>query len=174
MSSPNPNPYASPMFVNEQPATGASGELASRGTRFLGSLIDGLILLPLYLGAGFALGIFLVSAGLDPQSIEFKIIAVVVGGILGVMVFLAVNGYLLATRGQTVGKMIMKTQIVSEGGELVPFGPLILKRYLPLWIITSIPYIGTLFALADSLAIFRENRKCLHDEIAGTKVIQLT
>jgi hypothetical protein len=28
-------------------------------------------------------------------------------------------------------------------------------------------------ALADALFIFRENRKCIHDDLAGTKVIQI-
>lgn len=173
MSTPEINPYASPTFVDPKPPMFASGRLASRGNRFVGALIDGLIMLPISLVAGFALGILLVFAGLDPQGLEFNIAAAVLGGLTGAGVFLVVNGYLLATRGQTVGKMIMKTQIVSESGELLPLAPLILKRYVPLWIVASIPYVGGFVALGDSLAIFRENHKCLHDEIAGTKVIQL-
>ena len=55
----------------------------------------------------------------------------------------------------------------------MPFGPLVLKRYVPLWVVANIPFIGGLFALADSLAIFRDTRKCIHDDIAGTKVIKL-
>jgi uncharacterized RDD family membrane protein YckC len=170
----NPNPYASPTFVDDKAPRKFGGELASRGNRFLGALIDGLILLPISFGAGVVLGIALVASGVDPQGIQFSIIAAVVGGCLGAGAFLAVHGYLLATRGQTVGKMIMKTQIVSsDSGELLPLGTLILKRYVPLWVIASIPYVGGLVALANVLAIFRENHKCLHDEIAGTKVIQL-
>lgn len=174
MSSSSPNPYASPAVVDDKPVRSTSGDLASRSTRFLGALIDGFILMPLGLGAGFAMVVVLLSAGFDPESTEFSVIGAVVGGLLGAGVFLAVNGYLLATRGQTVGKMIMKTQIVSDGGELVPLGPLVLKRYVPLWIVANIPYVGGLFALANALAIFRESHKCIHDDIAGTKVIQLT
>lgn len=170
---PSPNPYASPAFVNDKFPLGASGQLATRGNRFLGALIDGLIILPISFGAGLVLGIVMVAAGIEPTGIGFNIIAAVAGGVLGAGIFLAVHGYLLATRGQTVGKMIMKTQIVSDSGELVPLGALILKRYVPLWIVASIPYVGGLICLGDALAIFRENRKCLHDEIAGTKVIQL-
>ena len=89
------------------------------------------------------------------------------------LVFLTVNAYLLANRGQTIGKFVMKTQIVSDGGELVPLMPLFLKRYLLIWFIGSLPFVGRLFSLADALVIFRDNRKCLHDEFAGTKVIRM-
>jgi hypothetical protein len=37
--------------------------------------------------------------------------------------------------------------------------------------IAMIPYVGNVIALIDVLMIFRTSRKCLHDDIAGTKVI---
>jgi uncharacterized RDD family membrane protein YckC len=70
-----------------------------------------------------------------------------------------------------VGKYLIKTQIVSDSGDLVPFAPLILKRYLPVWVVGQVPYIGPLLLLGNVLAIFRENHKCIHDDLAGTKVI---
>ena len=101
------------------------------------------------------------------------IVSQVGGGILGIGGFLLINGYLLATQGRTVGKLVMKTRIVSrETGELVPFAPLVLKRYLWLWLLAMIPYIGGVVGLIDSVLIFRANHACLHDDFAGTRVIK--
>ncbi len=44
-------------------------------------------------------------------------------------------------------------------------------RYLPLSIAVLIPYVGMIFVFIDPLFIFREERRCIHDFIAGTKVV---
>ena len=176
MTIEDPNPYASPSVASFAPSstpTFTGQSLASRGDRFLGSLIDGLVLLPLSFGAGIAMGIVLVVAGLDPEGVPFQAAAAVFGGLIGASIFLVLNGYLLADRGQTIGKVVMKTRIVANDGTLVPIVPLILKRYVPLWIASSIPNFGPFLAIGNALAIFRENHKCIHDEIAGTKVIKI-
>ena len=56
---------------------------------------------------------------------------------------------------------------------------LLLHWLLPVWQIVPwpwgllglVPLIGWLFALADALLIFRDSRKCLHDNIADTIVV---
>ena len=40
-------------------------------------------------------------------------------------------------------------------------------------LVAQIPYIGAFLILADVLCIFREDRRCLHDHLAGTRVIDL-
>jgi uncharacterized RDD family membrane protein YckC len=67
----------------------------------------------------------------------------------------------------------MRTQIVSDEGKLLPLPTMILWRYLPLMIISQVPFVGAIVGLANVLAIFRASRKCFHDDIAGTKVIQI-
>ena len=67
----------------------------------------------------------------------------------------------------------MKTQIVSDSGQPLNFGELYLKRYLVIQLLAILPFIGGLIGLIDTLLIFRSSRKCLHDDIAGTKVIKL-
>lgn len=37
--------------------------------------------------------------------------------------------------------------------------------------LSLIPAIGQLFAVIDTLCIFWEDRRCIHDLIAGTKVV---
>ena len=177
MVSEQENPYASPQTQSQastEDSQHATHELATRWARFLGSFIDGLIMVPLALLIAFLLAFLLDGTGVAIDRAETTIADTVLSLLVGISIFLAVNGYLLANRGQTVGKVVMKTRIVSDDGEMLPLGPLILKRYLPFWIAASIPAVGGFISLADALLIFRENRKCLHDDIAGTKVIKLS
>ncbi len=44
-------------------------------------------------------------------------------------------------------------------------------RYLPTQVIVAIPVVGALYALVDALFIFGAEQRCLHDLIAGTKVV---
>ena len=162
------NPSQSPKSSGAMPQSGNTSELASLGNRFLGALIDVAVMIPLLL-----IYTVLIFSGVISTDAASSLAFRVVSPVIGCGIFLLIHGYLLATKGQTVGKMVMKTQIVGNDGKFVPFVPLILKRYLPLWVVTQIPYLGPLIALANVLVIFRSNRKCMHDEIAGTKVIQL-
>ena len=84
----------------------------------------------------------------------------------------AVNGYLLARNGQTVGKLALGIKIVRSNREKISFGRIIGLRCLPVWIVTSIPLVGGLIGLADILLVFREENNCLHDDIADTKVVK--
>lgn len=147
------------------------GMLATRLQRFLGAFIDGLIVgvSAQILGyiAGYVIGMVL-GNGLGPVILAF-----VVGNVIQFGVFLAVNGYLLATSGQTVGKLVMKTRIVSLHGEKMPFNELILKRYLWIFAIQIIPCVGAIVVLVNALMIFRENHHCLWDDIAGTNVVEV-
>jgi len=52
------------------------------------------------------------------------------------------------------------------------FGKLVGLRYVPVWLASSIPFIGGFLALIDILFIFREDRRCVHDMIAGTVVVE--
>jgi uncharacterized RDD family membrane protein YckC len=183
MSQTDPNPYASPSMAAEaQPPVGPiqgtiDYPLASRWRRFLGALIDNLILLPLIVLAGFVFALVIFLTGEQDQTSiawsQSNVADSLFGLVMGGSLFLAVHGYLLATRGQTVGKYLLNTQIVSEDGRLVPFWQLIATRYVPLWLVSAIPGIGGILSIADGVAIFRDSRKCFHDDIAGTKVIQL-
>jgi uncharacterized RDD family membrane protein YckC len=44
-------------------------------------------------------------------------------------------------------------------------------RYGTGFLATMIPFLGMFFGLADALLIFRRNRRCIHDLIAGTTVV---
>ncbi len=158
------NPYTPP---SAEIANNAPGELASRWKRLFGSIIDGLLIgavtLPLLFVTGY---VDRISTG--TQSIG----EIILLGLAGIVVFFLINGYLLKNRGQTVGKMLMSTQIVSYENEgLLSLGKLIGLRYLPLWLVGQIPVIGQVVSIVNALFIFGSEKRCVHDHIAGTKVI---
>jgi uncharacterized RDD family membrane protein YckC len=174
--SPQLNPYmaprATPAADQQYSLPSEQFPLASRVDRFVGALIDGVIVgIPTFV-FGIFLGIVLVQFFV-PNSLEFQIAVFLVGLPAGMGIFLMIQGYLLANHGQTVGKWMISTRILDEHNQLVPLIPLILKRYLPLWIVGSVPYFGAFFVLGNALAIFRANHKCIHDDIAGTKVVKI-
>jgi len=169
------NPYAAPESM--EPAIDISGQaFASRSARLGGAILDGLILMPLNYGAMFVmynLGIFKPVANPFAQFGTQAVQSLAMFPI-GVGFFLLVNGYLLKTRGQTVGKLAAGTKIVSrDDGQILPLAPLVIKRTIIMGLICLIPVVGGFIALADALAIFRGNHQCLHDDIAGTKVVKV-
>lgn len=143
-------------------------ELASRWLRLGGAVLDGIIMMVIELPVMFMFGIFnQVSEG---QGMTMGQLAAFF--VFHLMAFAAVNGWLLAKRGQTVGKMIVGTRIVDLNGNLRPFKIIFFIRYALVGFLASIPLLGSLFSLANALFIFRSDKRCLHDLIAGTKVVQ--
>ena len=102
-----------------------------------------------------------------PLSLNANLIAFLVGQSL----FLLLNGVFLANHGQTIGKRIMKVQIVDMEGKQVGFLKLYSLRYLAFSLITQIPVAGGLLALVNVLFIFGKPRRCLHDFLTGTQVV---
>ncbi len=50
-------------------------------------------------------------------------------------------------------------------------GRLVFLRYGGPGLIGQIPFLGSLFSLLDALFIFSEERRCIHDHFADTKVV---
>ena len=80
----------------------------------------------------------------------------------------------LSLAGQTVGKRIMRIRIVSFHSACNPgfVKAVLLRCWLPA-LFVSVPYIGLVFLLLDCLSMFRNDRRCLHDLMAGTVVVQV-
>ena len=90
----------------------------------------------------------------------------------GILALLQIT--LLCLRSQTVGKLLVRIQIVDiQNGQ--PGGPVraFLLRALVPTMIEFIPLLGFVFWLVDTCFIFREDRRCIHDLIAGTRVVKL-
>lgn len=44
-------------------------------------------------------------------------------------------------------------------------------RYLPMHIVGQVPIVGALIGFINPMFIFRADQRCLHDLIAGTRVV---
>ncbi len=170
------NPYASTVTELQRPTgplLSVNQTLAGRGERLLASIVDGVILVVVFLPIMMVVGVVLAIAGVAVDGLTFEIISTVLSFVFLAMTFLAINGYLLANRGQTIGKYLMKIRIVDSNGQIPEFYGLFLKRYVAIWLISFIPFFGRLFGIANVLAIFRASRRCIHDEIADTNVVNI-
>ncbi|MCY1344138.1 RDD family protein [compost metagenome] len=162
------NPYQAPqaeLTIN----SAAQPLLASRWTRLGAALIDGLIMSLATVPVAYFSGAFTAAQ----QGIEPTLGQQLLGLVVGVAVFLLVNGHFLKHFGQTLGKRLLKIAIVNLDGQVPELGNLLLKRYLVWWLLAYVPVIGVLLVMVDYLFIFRADRRCLHDLMAGTRVVQL-
>lgn len=97
---------------------------------------------------------------------------------LGLAGLATIQMYLLSTQGQTVGKKILNIRIVKfDTGENGGFAINVGMRGIVNGIIGIIPiyFLGLFpfYSLLDALFIFRNDRRCIHDLLAGTKVIEV-
>lgn len=134
----------------------------------MAAIVDGFLEGMIFLGILIAIGYFQRAMRQEVTITEQILVAC-----MGFGVFLLVHGFLLASRGQTVGKLLTGIRIVDyESNELLPFLKLVSLRYLPLRLVAMIPVVGGILVLLDVLLIFGPERRCIHDLIAGTKVVQ--
>ncbi len=141
--------------------------LASRWRRLGGALIDGVVMVVIITPIMLISGVLQQTATGQAMSLGQQ----AAFGALGFGIFLAVNGYFLFKKGQTIGKMALKMRIVDLNENLPAFGKLIVMRYLVFGLIGQIPLIGGLAGLVNVCFIFGKDRRCLHDYLAGTRVI---
>lgn len=136
---------------------------ADRGTRWLGAFVDGLI--GAAVGAPFAIMGAMATSD-DPELLEAMI---QLGFFGGYMLIAPLNWYFIVTRGQSLGKMAVKTRIVDENGGPVDFVKGVVVRN---WVIAvasaCIPFAG----LIDAVLIFGDKKQCGHDMLAKTIVVQ--
>ena len=173
------NPYAPPQAEvrDAPPAPPTVGPLATRTLRFAGAIVDSVasavFVVPFLLFTGDWTAT--ISAELSYGTISLGSFAL----------FAAMHGYLLATRGQTIGKWLVGTRIVRADNDEVPtlartlglrysalaLGPTATLAVFVL--IGAIPYVLIVFGLIDIALIFRRDRRCLHDLMARTKVVAI-
>ena len=142
--------------------------LASRWSRLFAALIDGVLAIVITFPIMLYYGFWDKTMAGEEIGIEFNIFM----ALLSFVMFMILHGYLLKTKGQTIGKLALGIKIVTLDNKLPLFSDLILKRYVPVWIVQSIPFINIL-SLVDILFIFRADKRCIHDHIAGTKVVRI-
>lgn len=148
---------------------------AFRIQRLAAFLVDNLIV-------SLALVPFVIPLGLDieqyadaenPVTIPFELLMKI--HILAFVFYVVINGWLLYRYGQTVGKRMLKIAIATMDYQVPPFNRLILVRHLPFVILAVIPSPAlNLVNIVNWSFVFREDRRCLHDYLAGTQVIDVS
>ena len=151
--------------------------LGGKVERFAAYIIDSLIafLSMIPLGSQFFTAVNDFSAG-SIDSINSLTIENTNNFTLGIFLIILqfiIQGYLITTRGQSIGKIVMSLRIVNSiDGTNPGFIKAFLVRFILTQIITSIPYIGFIYIFADPLFIFRSDRRCIHDLMANTIVVE--
>ena len=138
---------------------------AGYGARLLAFLIDQLFLLSLLflLIAVAALEVLLTSdyGEVDPPTRSYYVGIGIVGAFLPLWLLYHVLCW--GFWGKTIGKMVMGIQIVRRDGDRIGLGRAILRTFAYL-ISTLTLHLPTLFAL------FGDERRAMHDILAGTVV----
>lgn len=163
------NPYGAPQALVLRPGRlvgTAEQSLAGRGSRLAARFVDGLILVAIVIVP------LLLGGGLDPASKDIADAALLFMG-LGMLSVGGVNLYLLGKSGQTMGKRALKIRIVMLDGGEARLGRIVVMRILAPNLLGSVPIVGPIFGLANILFIFGAEQRCLHDHMAGTKVVMV-
>jgi uncharacterized RDD family membrane protein YckC len=176
------NPYAAPTARLADALRPDELALAERGTRLGAALLDGIVLAGPIAVAGIVAAITLpayqrsVGAGGGGTATwaAFGLLGLLV--FIGFIVVIAINCVWLDRYGQTIAKRWLGIKVVRSDGSPCPLSRIILLRWLPMFvmnlILRFIPIIGPLVSFVDPLLIFRNDRRCLHDLIADTKVVK--
>lgn len=165
------NPYRSPDATVAEFSSG--DELAGRGARLGAAIIDGIIMLVILMPLMFVGGYWqaAMEAGQAGGQVPFG--TTLLWMLIGFVVFAVVQAFPLNATGQTWGKKLLKIKIVDLAGNKPPLGRLLGLRYLPPQVLGVIPFIGWLIQVVNVLLIFRSDRRCGHDLIAGTRVVHV-
>ncbi|MEZ5596899.1 MAG: RDD family protein [Pseudomonadales bacterium] len=150
-------------------------EPAGRGRRLAATLVDGLLV-----PAVTVLLVMVTGVVEDAEDYRTSVwMAEVL--VLAVVSYVLLNGITLWRDGQTLGKKLLGIRLVAwddgyDGPSTdvrLPFWKLVPLRalFFPLLFCLPIPWL-CLLPLVDQLAIFRKDRRCVHDLVCGTAVIR--
>ena len=165
-------PVIAPEVAAEDPT------LAHRGMRLLAALVDGFIeslcWMPTSQAVMKSFG-GLVSAGqISPEALVEALTGAIGRSVPYLAGLVLVQAALLTVRGQTIGKILARIRVVrATNGEPAGFiHGFLLRGFLPRCF-RHVPLIGLLFWFVDNCFIFRNDQRCLHDLLAGTKVVKI-
>lgn len=165
--------YAPGPPPGQPPIAARPGEL---GDRFVARLIDGILLAVAYLLLSVVFGALFLHG--YRHSFGERFLYVAATAITSTALWLGYFGYLESTRGQTIGKMVMKLQTVGPSGGRPTMEQAVRRNvFLAAPLLTVIPVIGPFLtfavaALGQGLAAVGINsdsrfRQGWHDLFAG-------
>jgi uncharacterized RDD family membrane protein YckC len=134
-------------------------KIANIGARFVGMLLDSLIIIVPILVIGFLIGFWGGLLDEDDQVTVAK--AQLVGLLLGIL-YEAV--FLSSPWQATPGKRLLSIKVVDQKGQPISFWRAFGRG--------SAKVLSSLFLIGYIVAFFTENKRALHDLMAGTIVIE--
>ncbi|MEC7121040.1 MAG: RDD family protein [Pseudomonadota bacterium] len=177
VAQPSTYQHTTPVNLNKHAAT-SEAEIASVGKRILGAVIDNVLtvlaaapiiphidLAALEQSSGSMADMQALMANVPEQSLMLT------AGIL--ILILIIQAFLIITRGQSIGKILMKTRIVDQQTKVRP-GPMntFVIRTLVTNLAYNLPVVGMFILLADlGMMLFSDQRISLHDHLAKTLVL---
>ncbi len=176
---PPPGPASqSPQTMTGWAAIGTGGtvELAGAGRRLGARILDAVIMLVAVLIL-FAVGIA-AALGVDSEDWTEENSAAVTGTFIGFALLAVAIGILyevtlIATRGQTLGKMAARIKVVRADNGLAPgWGKSIVRWIIPA-VLGFIPVVGWILSLLVYVSLLWDKvRQGWHDKAAGTLVVK--
>ena len=184
MATPPNNSFAPPKSVVQDVAPTDILQKASRAARFGAAFIDGLIFGIPFMPSYFQVipGYLAAARGTTPADRQMATLALY-GAVArtGFWFYVAlaitictitITVILVHRNGQTIGKKLVGIKVVRKDGSRATLARIFWLRYFVNTLFSLIPVIGSLYALVDLLFIFGEAKRCCHDYIADTIVIQ--
>ncbi len=170
------NLYAPPKSAVRDVGADQASELAPRGSRLAAVMLDGFVGFICFMPA-YVMNFATIAQHARGNAIGIWISLAKTGGwfylgLIGALVVLAIDLTLLARNGQTIGKKLLGIKVVRVDGSRVSLFRVFFLRYVCNTFLTLIPIAGSLYSLVDSLMIFSESRRTVHDRIADTIVIR--
>jgi uncharacterized RDD family membrane protein YckC len=139
-------------------------DLAGRGARLGGAIVDTLIAMVVILPIFFATGVFSAMSTGQPQpggAMQFLL-----QNVLPSILMVVYEGLMLTSRGQTLGKMAMGIKVVRADGSDISAGQAWGRA-----VSRALMGLTQILGLVDVLMVFSKPRTTLHDRIAKTVVV---
>lgn len=158
--------------------------LGRRFARLVANIVDGILLIIFMIAVALFAGTGLMGMpglGQLDQNPGASVLLFLAIAFVPWIAFFVINGYFLQSRGQTLGKMATNVQIVDyKTDRIMGLNGRIFLRFLwtvPLSLIaelvgSGVPQLINIVYLVGILLIFSPSRRCLHDYIAGTHVVE--
>ena len=153
-----------------QPAAQAGYNFVFAGfwDRFLAVFIDGLILSTISFVLNFVVGVVIGLSGAGGVGSSIVSIVSMIMSIIIWILQLAYPIYFIGSRGQTLGKMIMKIKVIKIDSQEVPgYTAAFLRETIGKFLSGIVLGIGYFVSIRD------QNKQTWHDKIAHTVVIKL-
>jgi len=133
-------------------------DLAGIGRRFAAYLIDLMVLWVPLIVIGIVIAVAV--AGKDSNPIWIQPAA-----LLAIVLWIVYEALMLASRGQTLGKMAMKIKVVRADGTKLSSGQAWGRAFMR-------QVLASCLSIFDYIpAFFTNERTCLHDLVANTRVV---